>query len=301
MARFVNPFTDVGFKLIFGQEISKDLLIDFLNQLLKGERHIVDLTFLDKEQLPMFINDRAAIYDIYCKTETGEYIIVEMQNQMQASFGQRAIYYMSQAIVRQGERGSAWNYDVKAVYGVFFMNFMLKGMDAKLRTDVALMDMDTKAVFSDKVRLVFLQLPLFKKNADECDNDFERWIYVLNNMENLNRMPFGTKNAVFQKLEELGDLRKLTYEERMKYDESIKQYRDYLAVQEYIRQEREEAIAQSAAESMAKGMAQGVAQGMAKGSEKTTRDIAKKMLSEGFSLDVVERLTGLTMAQLSEL
>ena len=51
MARFINPFTDVGFKRIFGQEINKDLLIDFLNGLLEGEKHIVDIRFLDKEVL----------------------------------------------------------------------------------------------------------------------------------------------------------------------------------------------------------------------------------------------------------
>ena len=51
MGRFINPFTDYGFKKIFGQEISKDLLIDFLNDLLKGERVITDLTFLNNEQL----------------------------------------------------------------------------------------------------------------------------------------------------------------------------------------------------------------------------------------------------------
>ena len=38
MGRFINPFTDVGFKRIFGQEINKDLLIDFLNSLLEGEK-----------------------------------------------------------------------------------------------------------------------------------------------------------------------------------------------------------------------------------------------------------------------
>ena len=48
MGKFINPFTDVGFKKIFGQEVSKDLLIDFLNDLLVGERSIKDITFLDK-------------------------------------------------------------------------------------------------------------------------------------------------------------------------------------------------------------------------------------------------------------
>ena len=48
-SRFVNPFTDLGFKIIFGQPASKALLIILLNELLSGEHHIEDLTFLDKE------------------------------------------------------------------------------------------------------------------------------------------------------------------------------------------------------------------------------------------------------------
>ena len=51
MGKFINPFTDMGFKRIFGQEMSKPVLIAFLNSLLEGERHILDVKFLDKEQL----------------------------------------------------------------------------------------------------------------------------------------------------------------------------------------------------------------------------------------------------------
>ena len=49
MARYINPFSDWSFKRIFGQEYSKDLLIEFLNQLLLGEQHITDVKFKDKE------------------------------------------------------------------------------------------------------------------------------------------------------------------------------------------------------------------------------------------------------------
>ena len=80
MGRFINPFTDVGFKRIFGQEINKDLLIDFLNALLEGEKKIKDITFLDKELLPEFEKDRSVIYDVYCTDESDEQFIVEMQN-----------------------------------------------------------------------------------------------------------------------------------------------------------------------------------------------------------------------------
>lgn len=106
MARFINPFTDVGFKRIFGQAIHKELLIDFLNDLLVGEKRITDITFLDKELLPDFSGDRGVIYDIYCTNEDGEQFIVEMQNREQTFFRERALYYLSRAIARQGERGA---------------------------------------------------------------------------------------------------------------------------------------------------------------------------------------------------
>ena len=80
MSRFINPFTDYGFKKIFGQEVSKELLIDFLNSLLLGERVIKDLTFLNSERLPGDEDMRSIIYDVYCTTDSGEQIIVEMPN-----------------------------------------------------------------------------------------------------------------------------------------------------------------------------------------------------------------------------
>ncbi|MBS5065137.1 MAG: PD-(D/E)XK nuclease family transposase, partial [Hungatella hathewayi] len=37
MCYHLNPFTDFGFKFLFGREVEKELLIDFLNDLLVGE------------------------------------------------------------------------------------------------------------------------------------------------------------------------------------------------------------------------------------------------------------------------
>ena len=92
MSRFINPFTDVGFKRIFGQEINKDLLIDFLNALLDGERQVKDIHFLDKELLPIYEKDRGLIYDVYCTDEKGEQFIVEMQNKEHANFRERTLF-----------------------------------------------------------------------------------------------------------------------------------------------------------------------------------------------------------------
>ena len=91
MARFINPFTDIGFKRIFGQEINKDLLIDFLNALLKGERSVKDIRFLDKELLPEYEKDRSLIYDVYCTDDNGDQFIVEMQNREHVNFRERTL------------------------------------------------------------------------------------------------------------------------------------------------------------------------------------------------------------------
>lgn len=148
MGKFINPFTDVGFKRIFGQEVSKPVLIAFLNSLLEGERKITDLQYLDKEKIGLTDGNRSLIYDVLCKTESGEYIIVEMQNKSQPYFKNRSVFYTSRSIIEQGEQGSDWEYDIKAVYLIALLNFRLEGLTDDFRTDVALMDMKRHTLFT---------------------------------------------------------------------------------------------------------------------------------------------------------
>lgn len=304
MSKFINPFTDVGFKRIFGQEINKDLLIDFLNALLEGERQVKDIQFLDKELLPVYEKDRGLIYDVYCTDEKGEQFIVEMQNKEHVNFRERTLYYLSQAISRQGEQGAEWKFSLKAVYGVFFLNFSLTDLPHKLRTDIVLADRDTHELFTDKMRYIFIELPSFTKEEDECENDFERWIYVLKNMEKLQRLPFKARKAVFEKLEQIVDIAAMSKEDRMKYDESIKVYRDQLVTMEYERQKgKAEGFAEGKAEGeatgFAKGKAEGIAEGFAKGiaegEAKLRLKNARGMKAAGIAPDLIAQITGLPL------
>ena len=275
MAKYINPFTDVGFKRIFGQELSKPLLLDFLNSLFEGEKHIVNLTFLDKEQPALFEEDRSLIYDIYCDTDEGEKIIVEMQNKSQPFFKNRSIYYVSESIARQGERGSSWNYEIDSVYLVAFLNFSPLDFKKQFRTDVVLAEKDTKEQFSDKLRMIYLQLPLFKKEAEECENQVERWIYLLKNMETLNRLPWAAQSAVFKKLESIADVGGMTRAERLQYDEALKKYRDTISVFEGVRLE-------------------GRMEGNAEGRLEEKIAIARNLKSMGMSISDVSKATGLS-------
>ena len=294
MGKFINPFTDVGFKIIFGQEFSKPQLLDFLNTLLEDERNITGLKFLDKEQPAVYDGDRSPIYDILCETEGGEKIIVEMQNREHPNFKERMLYYASEAITRQGEKGSGWTYDIKAVYMVAFTNFVLTGYDDRLRIDVGLTDLERGSIFCDRLRLICLQMPCFTKEREECDNHFERWIYILKNMEILDRMPWAAQNAVFQRLAEVAEVSKLSKKERMEYDHALKRYRDTLnamtgAEQKGIEKGREE------------GRAEGLAEGEAKGRAEGIRDTARKMKQKGLPADLIVEMTGLSLTDIEEI
>ena len=196
----------------------------------------------------------------------------------------------ARAIIEQGERGSEWEYDIKAVYLIALLNFRLDGLAPDLRTDVALMDMKRHTLFSDKVRMIFLQLPYFKKELDDCDNLFERIIYVLKHMDILQRMPFLAQDAVFKRLSEIAEVASLSKEDRRKYDESLKHYRDTLAVMhgQWL-------------EGHASGLAEGMEKGMEKGIEENKRDNARKMKALGISTDVIAQVTGLAIEQINSL
>ena len=110
---------------------------------------------------------------------------------------------------------------------MFFMNFRLDDSPGKLHTDIVLSDRDTHEVFSDKLRFIFIELPAFTKEEEECITDFERWIYILKHMDILDRMPFKARKAVFERLEKLASKANMTQEERAQYEEEWKVYNDY--------------------------------------------------------------------------
>ena len=294
MAKFINPFTDVGFKRIFGQEFSKPLLLDFLNSLLEGEKHIVNLTFLDKEQPALYDEDRSLIYDIYCETDEGEHIIVEMQNKSQPYFKSRSIYYISESIARQGERGSSWNYAIDSVYLIAFLNFIPLDFKQQFRTDVVLAEKNTVDQFSDKLRMIYLQLPLFKKEADECENQVERWIYLLKNMETLSRLPWAAQSAVFKKLESIADVGAMSRDERLKYDEALRKYRDTISVFEGARMD---GLMEGRMEGRKEGRKEGRMEGRMEGQRSEKMENARKMKTYGLALDMIAEITGLSIEE----
>ena len=193
---------------------------------------------------------------------------------------------MSESIARQGERGSSWNYEIDSVCLVAFLNFSPLDFKKQFRTDVVLAEKGTKEQFSDKLRMIFLQLPLFKKDADECENQVERWIYLLKNMETLNRLPWAAQSAVFKKLESIADVGAMTRAERLQYDEALKKYRDTISVFEGVRME---------------GRAEGRKEGRAEGRKEGLRQTARNLKSMGLGIADIQKATGLSEEEIRDL
>ncbi len=190
--KYINPFTDYGFKRLFGEEPNKDLLLDFLNVLLKDEQgEIKKLTYLKGEQLGDSELYRKAIFDLYCENEKGEKFIVELQKTKQNIFKDRTVYYATFPIREQAKKAD-WNYELKAVYTIAILDFVFnedKNEPNKYRYDIKLSDIETKKVFYNKLTFIYLEMPKFNKTIDELETRCDKWLYVLRNLNRLDIIP----------------------------------------------------------------------------------------------------------------
>ena len=283
MTHFVNPFTDIGFKIIFGQPASKELLITLLNELLAGEHHIEDLTFIDKEDNSDNVNDRGIIFDLYCLTSGGEYIIVEMQNRWHSNFLDRTLYYVCRAISRLIERpitdevelpiGRNDNvtdtvnetpprygdrYKLSTVYGIFLMNFKEGKLEPKFRTDTVVADRENGRVVNPHFRQIFLQFPYFTKRLEECETLYDKLIYALKNMNEWNRMPDALKEQVFKHLERLAAVANLSEANRVAYDKAVDRFYVSRIYEEDMQDRVENAMREGREEGKKEGLITGV-------------------------------------------
>lgn len=232
-AKYVNPFTDFGFKKIFGEEASKPLLIDFLNALLPQTSKIVDLNFKNTEQLGQTDADRKAIYDIYCENEKGEKFIVELQKAKQNYFKERTIYYSTFPIREQAEKGD-WNYNLKAVYCIGILDFTFDDYENEPERSGVVHTIKLKnqngKIFYNKLTYIYLEMPNFKQTEDELNTRLDKWLYFIKHLEDFQTIPTIFKDEVFIQAFEKAELAKFGQAELDNYENSLKTYRDLKGV-----------------------------------------------------------------------
>jgi predicted transposase/invertase (TIGR01784 family) len=236
--KFINPFTDFGFKKIFGSEPNKDLLIDFLNELLKSKEKIKNLTYKKTEHLGSTDADRKAIFDLYCENEKGEKFIVELQKVKQQFFKDRSLYYATFPIQEQAIKGE-WNYELKAVYCVGILDFVFddKDKDRLVVDEIGLISKKTGKVFNEKLSFVYVQMPNFTKTEDELETHEEKWFYLLKNLHKFDRIPSKLQAKIFKKVFKIAEIAKYSADEKQRYIDSLKFYLDLKNSLDYAKYE----------------------------------------------------------------
>lgn len=280
--RYINPYTDFGFKKLFGTEMNKDLLVSFLNSLFNNlESEIEDVQYLNSEKLGDGYGDRRSIFDVYCMTKDGSRFIVEMQKAEQAYFKDRSLYYSTFAIREQAPKGQRWDYHLDSVYTVGVLNFEFRDDEYpadKYRHEVKLKDVEDNHVFYDKLTFVYLEMPKFNKTEDELETMFDKWMFALSNLARLLERPKALQERIFSHLFEQAEVARFTPQERNEYVASKKEYWDAYSI---------------ATTYYNKGLNKGLAEGEAKRAKERLTN-AKALLDNGVPLEVIVKSLHLT-------
>jgi predicted transposase/invertase (TIGR01784 family) len=288
MGKYVDPLTDFGFKLLFGSEPNKDLLIAFLNELFKGKKRIADLTYNKSEYHGPHPEYRKSIFDLTCTDDKGVRFMIEVQRARQVCFKDRALYYTAAFIQEQGPKGKPdWDFQLKEVYLIALMDFCLEDTSPEHYLHwVRLTDEATGKVFYEKLGYIFIEIPKFNKPETALETDLDRWLYILKNLSLLQKIPVFLHKRIFEKLFTIAEVSKLTKPMFTQYERSrMARWTEY-------------AVLEAAKIDGAKqGREEGREQGREEGREENSRKIVKNMLAAGkFTIPEIAALADVSQA-----
>ena len=280
-AKYINLMVDWSFKRVFGTEVNKDILIEFL-KVVFPQFAITDITYIPTEQLGIMEDDRKAIFDVLCKTEDDKTFLVEMQRGAQKHFFERALYYTSFPIMKQGKKAIAkeeegagpWDFSLDGVFFLGILDFEYE-QDEMTEHRYQLLETKTFKQMTDKLELVFVEVAKFNKSEDELETDLDKWLYLLKNMSTLLERPAALRDRVFGRLFDVAEYARLDDEERKNYVEAMNTARDTYNQIAYAHET-------------------GHKEGREEGREEKAYEIARKMIAKGLDVDTIAELTGLT-------
>ena len=301
--RYIIPFSDWGFKELFGTDPNKDLLIRLLNELLPG-RHIVDVEFLpDDIRVPLSTTGQISL-DIYCRCLDGTRIIVEMQNRVGKTFADRMLIYSAVSLLENYTRKRDY-YRVCDVVCIAITTENVFPETPKTPVRLALCDTQEErtTIRSDKILEIFVELRKLADSAEAkspSERDFlEKFSLAMGSMQYCEGEPDELGgDEFFRRMFDAGDLNGYDEDKKQLYRENVmNEFKAKMTLLELTHDAREDGFA----EGEAKGKAEGLVEGEAKGAAAAKAETARAMLAEGLTIDLVAKCTGLTTEQITAL
>lgn len=294
---FFRPTSDVGFAKLFGKSGDKDLLLQLLNSVIP-DRHITDVERMDTtHRLP---NDASCRFDIYCKCEDGEHIIVEMQNASHsASFIKRSLIYS--ALAMQDQAAPNWNYAYKKVYFVGLLNYVQFSDRKPAITRVSLQSEDDHLIVNEDFLQIFIELPKLaaKEQVGRLTSASEKFLCAIRDIgKAFDERPDEYQDPLLDKLFRQSHYNLLTNDEEELYRKSMTTLEDYRA---YYEEQIEIATARmkkQVTEQVTQQVTEQVTQQVAQARDTA---IARLMLADGVPPENIAKWTGLSLEDVSSL
>jgi predicted transposase/invertase (TIGR01784 family) len=278
LSKFLDPKNDYAFKKVFGTEKNKDILIHFLNDMLtfKDRGLIKDVTFLKTVQDADTASQKTSIVDILCKDEKDNRYIVEMQVAREKGFEKRAQYYASKAYIFQAQKGGEYH-NLKEVIFLAIAEFVMFPKKKHWKSEHVILDRDTHENDLKDFSFTFLELPKFNRSLEELSSISEKWMYFFKNAE-------ATSDEDLEKLVGQDAIIERAYDEldRFHWKES-----------EILTYEQAEKYEGSYIASMA--------QKYDEGHHDRNIEIARSLLANGVSIDIIARTTQLSPQEIEKL
>lgn len=286
LSKFLDPKNDFAFKKIFGTEKNKDILIHFLNDVVKFNEHshIVEVSFLKTTQDPETAAQKTSIVDILCKDQHGKTYIVEMQVAKEKGFEKRAQYYASKAYISQAHAGGEYH-DLKEIIFVAIADFIMFPNKRGYKSDHVILDKESHENDLKDFSFTFIELPKFDKGIDHLENMTDKWSYFFKHAEE-------TSEEELQRLVGNDQIIERAFDELNRFSWNDEEIRTYDQAEKYEGAYRA-SMAQKFDEGMAKGIAEGEANAMIA--------VAKGLVNHGIAIDVIRATTGLSDEKIKSL
>jgi predicted transposase/invertase (TIGR01784 family) len=274
LMKFADIKNDIAFRKIFSNETKTEILISFLNAVLKleGEKQISWVEILNPYQLPRMAGSKSTILDVRAKDKAGNSYIVEMQITDKKGLDKRITFYSARGYASQLDASENY-YKLKPVIFIGILNFEYLQSPHYLSRHLIL-DAETQEHKLKDLEFSFIELPKFKKKKEELETLIEKWVFFIKDAENLDVIPENVNDEGLKSAYQEADRHTWTKEELEEY--------------EYARMRETDEIAE-------KLLVEEKAQ------MKKAIEIAKNLIKLGLDNEVISKATGLTHAQIDQL
>ncbi len=268
--KFVDVKNDIAFRKIFGNEKKSNILLSFLNAILKleGEERIKEVTIINPYQLPRVAGEKASIIDVRAKDERGQQFVIEMQVVDVEGFDKRVQYYTCRDYSMQIDRGEDYAL-LKPTYFIGILDFNFFDSEDYLSHHLIMNGKTYEHSLKD-IQFTFIELKKFDKPTEELETLEEKWVFFLKEAENLDVIPENTDDEGLVEAYKDADKYNWAKEELIAYDNS------YIAQQDAIGR-------------------------VTIAIKKEMYEVAKRCLDNGMSIELTAEVTGLSVEQVKEI